>query len=692
VTAIAHETYDSQSDINMMKRFFRIFSSSSSTAPSRRGKLNFLRRLVKPMMTITGDAERRQARLVSAFLLVTAVFVSIGILNVSFILRDLNRARILAFLALFSGITYILSRTRHYIIAMPLQLAIMVVWPVLSILWGKDYSSLSLLIFLMFGVLTLLISSALASYRMTISVAATNILLPLLLPIFISGIQYKDLIVPLIFNGVGAAIILILTQHRNLVEKDRLLVLSKLNIQLQTELTERKRAEEQMAYSATHDSLTDLPNRVLFMDRLQHTMERARRHKDYMYAVLFLDLDRFKVVNDSLGHTVGDQLLIETAARLTACLRNEDTVARLGGDEFVILLEDIQNTTEVTRVAKRIQQDLSLPYDLEGHKVFVFVSIGIVLTVDSYERTEDILRDADIAMYRAKGRGLGGYEIFDPEMLEHVMTRLELETQLRKALEHEELVVHYQPILDLWTDRIVGFEALVRWQHPTRGLMSPAEFIPTAEETGLIVPLGYWVLEKACRQIRIWQVQFPADPPLTISVNWSTRQCAESDLAEKIAEVLQETGLDAHTLNLELTESLLMDDTESTITRLSELRALGVQVQIHDFGTGYSSLGYPHTLPIDTLKIDRSFISRLEFNNNGSDIVRMILTLAHDLGMKVVAEGVETDDQLSKLKELDCEYVQGFLFAEPVNSQEAGALLGKAFNGIEDQKDGINGN
>jgi diguanylate cyclase (GGDEF)-like protein len=667
---------------NLMKRFFRVFSSS--TACLRRGKLNFLRWLVKPVATITGDAERRQASLVSAFLLVTAVFVSIGILNVSFILQDLNRARILAFLALFSGITYILSRTRHYTIAMPLQLAIMVAWPVLSILWGKDYSSQSLLTFLMFSVLTLLISSALASHRMTILIAATNILIPLLLPIFIPGIRYKDLIVPLIFNGVGATIILILTRHRNLVEKDRLLVLSNLNVQLQTELTERKHAEEQMVYSATHDSLTDLPNRVLFLDRLHHRMERAKRHKDYMYAVLFLDLDRFKVVNDSLGHNVGDQLLIEAASRLTDCLRNEDTVARLGGDEFVILLEDIQNATEVTRVAKRIQHDLSLPYDLEGHKVFVFVSMGIVLTVDSYERAEDILRDADIAMYRAKGKGLGGYEIFEPEMLENVMTRLELETHLRKALEHEELVVHYQPILDLWTHRIVGFEALVRWQHPTRGLMPPAEFIPTAEETGLIVPLGYWVLEKACRQIRAWQAQFPADPPLTISVNWSTRQCAESDLAEKIAEVLRETGLDAHTLNLELTESLLMNDTEYTIARLSELRALGVQVQIDDFGTGYSSLGYLHTLPIDTLKIDRSFISRLGINNNGSDIVRMILTLAHDLGMKVIAEGVETDNQLSKLMAMDCEYVQGFLFAEPVDSLEAGALLGKAF----DQMDG----
>ncbi len=589
----------------------------------------------------------------------------------------------LAFLALFSGITYTLSRTRHFIVAMPIQLAIFVVWPVLSILLGKDYSSLSLLTFFMFSVLTLLISSALASYRTTILIAASNILIPLLLPISISGIRYKDLIVPLIFNGVGAAIILVLTQHRNLMEKDRLSEMARLNEQLQVELTERKRVEEQMAYSATHDSLTNLPNRVLFMDRLQHAMERARRHTDYLYAVLFLDLDRFKVVNDSLGHKAGDQLLVETAARLMRCLRNEDTVARLGGDEFVILLEDIQDTREVTLVADRIQQDLSLPYVLDGQKAFVFVSMGIVLSTVTYEKTEDILRDADIAMYRAKGKGLGGYEIFDQTMLEHVMTRLELETQLRKALENQELIVHYQPILDLETRHIVGFEALVRWQHPTQGLMLPTEFIPTAEETGLIVPLGYWVLEQACRQIRAWQVKFPADPPLTINVNWSTRQCIEPDLTQKIAKILQETGLDAHTLNLELTESLIIEDTESATTALSELRALGVQVQIDDFGTGYSSLGYLHTLPIDTIKIDRSFISRMGINGNGSEIVRTILALAHDLGMKVVAEGVETDDQLSNLKTMACEYVQGFLFAEAVDSQKAGDMLGMSFENIE---------
>lgn len=589
-------------------------------------------------------------------------------------------AFVLAGADILIAITYFLSRTRHNKLAAFISLVVLSIIPILNITLGSDHSSEVLLTLLIWNSLTIVLSSAITSARNTTLFVFVNILTPLLLMVFIPNVSFNNMVLPLSFNCVISISILVFSIHRNLLEKDRLFELAQANERLQSEVAVRKSTQEKLSYASLHDSLTDLPNRVLFMDRLKHVMERAKRNMNIKYAVFFMDLDRFKVVNDSLGHNIGDLLLIESAKRLLECVRSEDTVARLGGDEFVVLLEDIKDTSDYIRVADRIKHNLALSADLEDHRVFISVSIGIVLSDARYEQPEDVLRDTDIAMYQAKRLGRGRYEIFDPKMLDNVMTRMELETDLMRALENHEFIVHYQPILEIKSHRIAGFEALVRWQHPTRGLTAPEEFIPVAEDIGLIVPIGYWVMEQACAQIRDWQMQYPSDPPLTMNVNLSTRQFNQPDLVQKIFEILRKNKLDPGSLKLELTESLIMEDFASTTVMLSQLREMGIQVQIDDFGTGYSSLSYLHKLSIDTLKIDRTFISQLAANGNGSEIVQTILSLAHSLGMKVIAEGVETDGQLSSLLSMNCEYMQGFLFSKAVDSQEAGAILEKGIS------------
>jgi diguanylate cyclase (GGDEF)-like protein len=666
-----------------MKKFFSHIFSPSTTNPSSHGKRSLWQRLIEPTAPIADASERRHTSLVSLILLITAILIIGGLVYMVFFSSNPNVAYVLGVADLVMWISFILSRTRYYRMAVILALVDLSLIPVFNVIISSDHSLEGLLILLIWNTLTILASSALTTVGITMFFIIFNILTLVLLPIFLPSVSFTNIAVLLIFNAVFSIIIQIFTKHRDLMEKDRLLKMAQLNQNLQAELTHRKLTEDLLAYTSVHDPLTDLPNRVLFIDRLSHAMERARRHKDFMYAVFFLDLDRFKVVNDSLGHEIGDMLLVESANRLSACLRGEDTVARLGGDEFVVLLEDIKDADDALEVAERIQNSLAKPYDLDGHMVFVFASIGIVLSGADYEQPNDVIRDADIAMYRAKGKGLGRYEIFHPSMLDRAMTRLELETDLRKALEDQQFVLHYQPILDMALNRIVGFEALVRWQHPTKGLIPPAEFIPTAEETSLIIPLGYWILDEACRQIRAWNVQYSFDPPLTINVNLSTEQCEQPDLVQKISNILRKNKLDPSLLKLELTESLIIKDSEYINVMLSELHDLGVQIHIDDFGTGYSSLSYLHTLPIDTLKIDRSFINLLGGKDNGMEIVQTILSLAHNLGMKVIAEGVETDEQLSELMAMDCEYMQGFLFSKAFDSLEAGALLEKTIGEVE---------
>jgi len=445
-----------------------------------------------------------------------------------------------------------------------------------------------------------------------------------------------------------------------------------------TDVTHRKVAEEQLAHRAFYDPLTNLPNRALFLDRLRHALRRATRRKDFAFAVLFLDIDRFKVINDSLGHMAGDRLLVMVARRLEISLRPGDSVARLGGDEFTVLLDDIKDISDATTVAERIQKELSAPFDIGGQEIFTSSSIGIACSTTGYQRPEDVLRDADTAMYRAKAHGRARHALFDTAMHAHVLRQLQLEAELRRAVERGEMFVQYQPIVALGEGRVTGVEALARWRSTERGLVEPSEFIPVAEETGLIQPLGRWVLREACIEAMQWRSQSSAGA-CTLSVNLSSKQLSQPDLANVIDEVLRETELPAEHLQLEITESAILDHPEAAANTLRRLKQLGVRLSIDDFGTGYSSLSYLQRFPIDALKIDRSFVQHLGVDRaiDGDDarIVRAIVMIGRNLGKQVIAEGVETADQLALLRDVGCDFAQGYFFAKPLDGAACRNLL-----------------
>ncbi|HVV92111.1 MAG TPA: GGDEF domain-containing protein [Hyphomicrobiales bacterium] len=452
---------------------------------------------------------------------------------------------------------------------------------------------------------------------------------------------------------------------------------------------ERKRAEERLVHDASHDPLTGLPNRALLLDRLNYAIARRRRDEDFQFALLFVDLDRFKLVNDSLGHAAGDVLLIEVGRRLQAALRQEDlaarpvagaassphTLARLGGDEFIVLIEELAHPSDAVRIGERLIETLARPITVDGQEVYATASVGVATSTAEHAAAEDILRDADLAMYRAKSSGRGRIEIYDHGLHEVAISRLKLESDIRRAVREHEFTLHYQPIVALESREVVGFEALVRWQRSPQELVYPDRFIAVAEETGLIVFIGLWVLREACRTAARWQRAFPRPQPLTMSINLSPRQFQQPDLVEQVRAIVTEAGVAPETVHLEVTEGVTIDDPERTIRIIEELRAFGVGVGIDDFGTGYSSLSYIHRLPLDVLKIDRSFVLGMDASGEGRQIVRTIMDLAQNLDIDVIAEGAEQASHVDQLQAMGCHFGQGYFFSRPVEAAAAEALL-----------------
>ena len=437
----------------------------------------------------------------------------------------------------------------------------------------------------------------------------------------------------------------------------------------------REQHEQESLSAALQDRLTGLPNKLMLLDLIEQALSRGKRRDDYLFAVLVLNLDRFHMVNDSLGHSVGDELLVAVAERLKPCLRSVDACARMSGDEFGIFLDEVKDVSDTLRVADRIQQQLAKPFQIGSEEVFTSGRVGIALSATEYERAEDAVRDATLALHRVKSSVGARQQLFDPVMHGRAHARLQLETDLRWALEREEFDVFYQPIVSLDSGVITGLEALVRWEHPQRGLLEPPEFLHVAEETGMIIPLGSWVLEHSCRHMREWHEQMPQEPPLSLSVNLSVKQVLWRDFARLVGRVLEETGLDGRSLRLEVTETVMMDDADPTLKVLSDLKDLKVSLDIDDFGIGYSSLRYLHRLPIDSLKIDRSFIVNVHERKESAEIVRTILALARNIGVRVVAEGVETADELGVLKDMNCEFAQGNVFSKPLSHDAIAPLI-----------------
>ena len=498
-----------------------------------------------------------------------------------------------------------------------------------------------------------------------------------------SGVKFRALILlaPLILTALGYLINERAKVFRKSIAAERALQQRTLELEgvndlLSRENSERKKAEDLLTRQAFYDSLTNLPNRALFIDRLRSSLERKKRHPDHSFAVLFLDLDRFKVINDSLGHMIGDQLLLMLAQRLKEHIRSIDTIARFGGDEFAVLMEDTKEISGVYDIAERFHGEMRSPFSIFGREIFTTMSIGIVISnTGNYTEPEELLRDADTAMYHAKERGKACHVVFDSTMHAKATAALWVETELRRAVEHNDFVVYYQPIISVEENKITGFEALLRWQHAERGIITPSEFITVAEETGLIIPLGERVIREACRQLKAWQEQFPSCRDLTVSVNVSGKVFSQPDFFDFVKNILEEIGLEGSCLRLEIVERTLIENAEPAAAIMKRFEDLNVRFDIDDFGTGYSALNYLRHFPIKGLKIDGSFINALTFDKNNAAIVKTIIALGRDLGLDVIAEAIETVEQLDVFKDMKGEYAQGFYLFRPMDSKAAGNLL-----------------
>ncbi len=567
---------------------------------------------------------------------------------------------------------YVLNRRKYYTLALGFALAAIA----FSILYSTIDSQQPA--YLEFLVLVVLLSSLFLSPWLTVLTSAGCVAAVPILAAVYPWVTLDDSTATAFLIGLTGAVatvaaIVQLRDSRQIEEQAR--QMGEDRRILQEEMEKRIAAEERLIYEALHDPLTSLPNRRLFISRLEHSREWNKRYPNDLFAVVYMDFDRFKGVNDSLGHSVGDELLVSLANRLKSAVRSADTVARMGGDEFAILLEGVRNEEEVHAILERLQDRIATPFEIFGNLIVMTASIGVVLDPRGYERIDDIIRDADFAMYRAKVSGKNSYKVFDIAMRTEADDEMQLESGLRSAVGDEEFKVQYLPVYSLQTRRVTRFEALLRWDHPQRGMLYPSDFLRTAEESGLIIPIGEWLLEQACKQMKRWQDEIPMDPPLSVSVNLSKRQFAQVDLVERIEAILERTGLPAKYLSLELAEMTLIEDVDGSVEKINQLHELGVGVEIDDFGTGYSSLGYLRRLPVNHLKIDRSFTSTLGVSESAVPIIRAIIAMANSLGIEVIAEGIETEEQADNLVKLKCGYGQGFFFNKPVDADLAGEMI-----------------